>query len=181
MFGLKRKRASRRLVDGLHARVVELARRPGLYGPGALPDTVEGRFEALTLHAVVVLRRLRALPPPADDVAQDLVDALFAHLEVALRETGIGDFGVPKRMKKLAQAFYDRTSKYDAGLEAQDPDRLAGELAARLGGEHADFVEVARDILFFQDQLSGTDLDAMLGGAAIDTARGRERRLEAAP
>lgn len=181
MFGFKRKRSSRQLVDALHARVVEASRRPSLYGPGGFRDTVEGRFEALSLHAMLVLRRLRALPPPAGDVAQDLVDALFAHLEVALRETGIGDFGVPKRMKKLAQAFYDRTAKYDPCLEDRDPDRLADEIATRLGGKRDEFLGAARDILACQARLAGANLDAILAGDPLEGSPGREQVREVTP
>ncbi|WP_171217664.1 ubiquinol-cytochrome C chaperone family protein [Enterovirga aerilata] len=170
MFGFRRKNSGRELVEGLHARVVEASRRPELYVEAGLPDTMEGRFEALTLHALLVLRRLRQLPPPADDVAQELVDAVFAHLEIALREMGIGDFGVPKRMKKLAQAFFDRTAKYDALIASGDAGGLAAEMAGRLGAEPARLRPFADLVLASEARLAVADLDAILAGPPFASA-----------
>lgn len=164
MFGFRRRRDGPDPVATLHAEVVAASRRPELYREGGLPDTMEGRFEALVLHAMVVMRRLRRLPPPAADVAQDLVDALFAHLEVALREMGVGDFGVPKRMKKLAGAFFDRTARYDPLLAAGDVDGLAAELGGRLGQEPATVRAVAALVLASEERLAGADLPAILAG-----------------
>ena len=68
----------------------------------------------MSLHTILVLRALRELPPPADEVAKDLTDAFFQDLDASLREMGVGDTVVPKRMKKLAAAFYGRAHAYDA-------------------------------------------------------------------
>ena len=112
------------------------ARQPGLYLALGVPDSVEGRFETLCLHVILVLRCLRQLPAPAEDVAQDLVDSVFAQLDSSLRELGVGDLGVAKRMKKLAQAFYGRASVYEPALEQGDRDGLAQALGRNvLGGE----------------------------------------------
>ena len=67
-----------------------------------------------------MLRRLNRLPAPAADVAQDLVNSVFTQLDASLRELGVGDMGVPKRMKKLGAAFYGRAAGYDAALDAGD-------------------------------------------------------------
>lgn len=173
MFGFGRRAAEARQVATLHTAVVESSRDPALFGEGALPDTVEGRFESLTLHALVVLRRLRQLPAPAAEVAQDLVDALFAHLEIALREMGVGDFGVPKRMKKLAEAFYHRTDRYSAALDAGSAPALSRELAERLGGEPERLTGVAEYALAAERALAACDLDQLV--ADLPFARLRER------
>ena len=162
MFGFKRSSRGRDLVLSLHNHVVEASRRPSLYGEGGLPDTMEGRFEALVLHVLVVLRRLRQLPPPAEDASQEFVDAVFAHLEIALREMGIGDFGVPKRMKKLAGAFFDRTSKYDALIAARDVEGLAAEVASRLSSDPGSLRRFAAMLIASEERLSGFDLDRIL-------------------
>ncbi|WP_245512900.1 ubiquinol-cytochrome C chaperone family protein [Enterovirga rhinocerotis] len=150
------------MVDRFHAAVVDASRDPRLFGDGGFPDTIEGRFESLVLHVMLVLRRLRNLPAPAGDMAQDLVDTVFAHLEIALRESGVGDMGVPKRMKKLGRAFYDRTAKYEAALEARDPASLAAELAKRLGGEAATYAGLAEYCLASETTLASRDLDGLL-------------------
>ena len=66
-----------------------------------VPDTFEGRFESLTLHAALLVRRLRAAEAPGPDMAQHLVDTVFRHFDRTLREMGVGDTTVPKRMKLL--------------------------------------------------------------------------------
>lgn len=131
---LRRDGTRRRTIEALHVRINAAARVPALYDALGVPDTVEGRFEALCLHVVLVLRRLRALPAPASDVAQDLVESVFRQLDAALRELGVGDFGVPKRMKKLGKAFYGRAERYGAALDADDAAGLAAALARNVMG-----------------------------------------------
>lgn len=83
-----------------------------------------------------MLRRLRALPAPAADVAQDLVDATFLELDRALREMGVGDVAVPKRIKALAEAFYGRAESYDRALDSAGDEALAATLGRNvLGGD----------------------------------------------
>lgn len=166
MFGFAARAERRRVIDRLHHDVVAQSRRPSLYGPGGLPDTVEGRFEALTLHVLLVIRRTRTLPPPAEEVAQELIDSVFAHLEIAMRESGVGDFGVPKRMKKLARAFYDRTLKYESALAAGDDGALAQELGLRVGAEPEALRGVLRELEATRRRLDGADLEALLDGRA---------------
>lgn len=162
---LRREDARRRTVQALHLRVDTAARAPGLYRDLGVPDTVEGRFEILCLHVVLVLRRLRRLPPPAEDVAQDLVDAVFAQLDASLRELGVGDFGVPKRMKKLGAAFYGRAGGYDAALDAGDRAALCRALARNvLGVENADRADpLAGYVQAAEAVLSRASLDDLLG------------------
>jgi cytochrome b pre-mRNA-processing protein 3 len=164
MFGFLRKRSGSDLIGECHIRIVAASREPALYTSLGLPDTVEGRFESLTLHVLLVLRRLRALPPPAAEAAQELVDTVFTDLEVALRESGVGDFGVPKRMKKLGRAFYDRTAKYDPLLDAGDAAALAAAVAARVEVEPASLFGFARHVLAAEEQLATADLDSVLAG-----------------
>src|SRR5690606_28902601 len=104
-FGRRRRRDA---VDSLYFRVAGAARSDALFERLGIPDTFEGRYEALILHLLLILRRLKRLPDPAADVAQDLVDAAFRELDRSLRELGVGDTSVPKRIKSLAQAFYGR-------------------------------------------------------------------------
>ena len=152
-------------IDTLYGRVNEASRAPALYEALGVPDTVEGRFEALCLHAILVLRRLGRLPPPAAEVAQDLVNAVFLHLDASLRESGIGDMGVPKRMKKLGRAFYGRASHYDAALDAGDERALAAALARNVLGADAPEagVPLARYVSASDAELARLDLDAVLG------------------
>jgi cytochrome b pre-mRNA-processing protein 3 len=102
------------VVPLLHAAIVQASRRPEFYISGQVPDTVDGRFELLALHAFLVLRRLRGWQEP---LAQQLFDAIFAQLDLNLRELGVGDMGVGKRIKHMGQSFYGRLSAYEKGLK----------------------------------------------------------------
>jgi cytochrome b pre-mRNA-processing protein 3 len=97
--------------------VTTASRNPALFGEGRVPDTLDGRFELVALHAALALVRLRQAPE-AGALAQGFVDALFRHLDSGLREDGVGDLAVPKRVHKLAGAFYGRADAYAAALGA---------------------------------------------------------------
>jgi cytochrome b pre-mRNA-processing protein 3 len=129
IFGLFGKRANRRSpVDTLFGRVAEASRLPALYIEGGIPDSFEGRFESLTLHVFLVLRRLRELPPPAAELAQEFIDACFAYLELGFRNGGVSDVAVPKKMKKIGQMFYGRVQAYEAALAAPGLEALTEAL-----------------------------------------------------
>jgi cytochrome b pre-mRNA-processing protein 3 len=158
----------RPLIDALYTRVATAARAMPLYETFGVPDTPEGRFEALTLHAVLLLRRLRQLPPPADAMGQEFVDTTFAQLDAALRELGVGDLSVGKRMKKLAKAFYGRATTYDAALDANDDAALARALARNiLGDEGRDASAFAAYAIRADRHLAALDLDAITGAADL--------------
>ncbi|RYB05650.1 ubiquinol-cytochrome C chaperone family protein [Lichenibacterium ramalinae] len=135
-FGRRRPSPGRVLLDRLHADIVGAVRQPEFYLAYGVPDTFEGRFEMLALQAGLVLRRFNAAAPPGPDVAQDLVDTIFAHLDADLREAGVGDITVPKRMKRLCEAFLGRSAAYDAALK-QGHAALVDALARNVYGGQA--------------------------------------------
>lgn len=139
------------------------ARNPALFAEYAIDDTFEGRFEAVTLHSVVLLRRLNALPRPGPDMAQDLADAVFRHFELALREAGVGDISVPKRMKRLTEAFLGREIAYDLALRTGSPD-LAMALSRNVyaGGRDAD--RLARYVEAVDAALSSASVESLMTG-----------------
>jgi cytochrome b pre-mRNA-processing protein 3 len=102
----------------LYAAVVEQARRPELYAAFGAPDSVEGRFELYTLHVFLLLDRLRGQGPQAADTSQALFDTYVSALDDALREMGVGDLSVGKKMRKLGEAFYGRVKSYEGAFEA---------------------------------------------------------------
>jgi cytochrome b pre-mRNA-processing protein 3 len=168
LFGLFGRRRDTTAIDVLYGRIVASARRPALFVAGGAPDTVMGRFEVLALHVAVVLRRLRELPPPANDAAQDLVDRFFASLDDALRQIGIGDVSVPKKVKALGKAFYGRAGAYDAALAEGADQRLLAEAIARNVLDSPDDASrgawLADDARTFVRRLAASDLAAILDG-----------------
>jgi cytochrome b pre-mRNA-processing protein 3 len=139
------------------------ARAPAFYAQLQAPDTLEGRFELYTLHVLLLLDRLKKDENPfVAEARQCLFDAYVFGLDDALREIGVSDTSVSKKMKKLAGAFYGRHKAYDAAFAAL-PDNA--ELEALIGrtlfddagdaraGPLASYAAVARAALAGQDAL----------------------------
>jgi cytochrome b pre-mRNA-processing protein 3 len=105
----------------LYEIIVEKARDPGLYRDFGVPDSLDGRFEAIVLHLVLVLRRLKRDFPEGVDLAAALQEVFFTDMDRSLREMGAGDLGVGKRVKRMAEAFMGRLRAYDGALEAPLP------------------------------------------------------------
>ena len=123
------RRASKALIEQLRGEIVAAARRPALYQTLAAPDRLDGRFEILTLHAGLVLRRLVAIGGLGHHVAQDLVDSLFLHFDDTLREMALSDIAVSRRLKTMKEAFYGRNAAYAAALASGSRADLAAALA----------------------------------------------------
>ncbi len=119
--------------QALYAAAVEQARRPALYREYGVPDTVEGRFEQIALHVWLILRGLKSDDPAAKKVGQKLFDVMFENLDDSLRELGVGDLIVGKKIRKLAENFYGRIGAYEVALgpEAGETD-LAAALARNI-------------------------------------------------
>jgi cytochrome b pre-mRNA-processing protein 3 len=106
------KLAARRLYDQLSL----ASRDPKLYGLGRVADTPDGRFELLALHSAVVFTRLSKRGEQAEETAQEVFDILFSAMDHALRELGVGDISVGKRIRKLAESFYGRLAVYHEAI-----------------------------------------------------------------
>jgi cytochrome b pre-mRNA-processing protein 3 len=108
--------------------VTAASRQPGWFGEGKLADSLEGRFEAMAANASLALLQLKDAP----EVAQLFTDALFSLFDAGLREAGVGDLTVPKRMHKLAGEFYGRLDAYGRAL-AGPPGDLEAALQRNMG------------------------------------------------
>jgi len=106
-------------AQGLYGRAVAQARTPGFYVACGVPDTVAGRFDMVSLHTYVVLRRLKELGRASADLAQSVFDAMFVDMDRNLREMGVGDLAVGHRIKDLAKSFYGRVKAYDEAIAAE--------------------------------------------------------------
>ncbi|HWK14319.1 MAG TPA: ubiquinol-cytochrome C chaperone family protein [Rhizobiaceae bacterium] len=128
LFGLAARRDTA-VIDALYGEIVAAARQPAFYADLDVPDTPLGRFEMLSLHVFMFLHRVRGEAAPLPDIAQELVDEFFKDVDHSIRELGISDTGVPKRMKKLSRMFYGRVASYGEALDANDGAALAAALA----------------------------------------------------
>jgi cytochrome b pre-mRNA-processing protein 3 len=120
----------KRLAQDIHQTCASVARRPAIYGRGRIPDTFDGRFEAAVLHAALAAGRLKQEPALAQ-VAQIYIDVFFRSLDAGLREAGVGDLTVPKKMRALAGAVLGRFAAYDAAFD-QGGEALAAALARNI-------------------------------------------------
>lgn len=128
-----RRRHERPAAD-LYIKLVDQARDPAFYTACGVPDTLDGRFEAVALHAFLVFHRLKREAPPAPDFAQALFDHMFNDMDLSLREVGVTDFTIGKKVKAMGRGFYGRVVAYDHGLVAADPADLEAALRRNLYG-----------------------------------------------
>ena len=165
---LFRPHPSQEVGRSLYAAVVEQSRLPALYERLGAPDTVEGRFEIYTLHVVLLLDRLNQPGDQAKAVSQALFDTYVKALDHALREMGVGDLSVGKKMRKLGEAFYGRVKSYHGAFEALPEAGALRELLARTvyAGVDAPPVEaLAGYVTALRDHLAGQPLEAVLVGS----------------
>jgi cytochrome b pre-mRNA-processing protein 3 len=128
-FGLKKYDTK---VYELYGHIVAQARNEAFYTQFGVADTVEGRFDLITLHMFIVLRRLKDLEDEGGKLSQDLFDVMFADMDKNMREMGLGDLRVSKKIKELATAFYGRIKAYDEGIAGLDGATLNDALKRNL-------------------------------------------------
>ena len=151
----------------LYASAVEQSRKKALYRDLGAPDTVEGRFEIYSLHVILLLDRFAAAGPPAKAASQALFDTYVKALDNALREMGVGDLSVGKKMRKLGEAFYGR-AKSSQGAFAALPDRgPMEEFLSRTvyaGVEAPPAAALAAYVVAQRDHLAAQPLERLLEG-----------------
>lgn len=113
----------------LYGAAVAAAREPVLYRRLGIPDTLDGRFDAIALYVFLLIHRLRGAPEPDPALAQAVFDAMFSDMDVNLREMGVGDLGVGRRVRAMWDAFHGRANSYGAALDTADAVALEAALA----------------------------------------------------
>lgn len=181
LFGRERS-ASATATEGLYREIVAAARQPVFYSLWKVPDTPLGRFEMLALHVFLVLHRIRG-DDSASEIGQELTDEFFRDVDHSLRELGIGDMGIPKRMKKLARMFYGRAASYGDALDGNDDDALAAALARNVIPDRPYWPEsaaLAAYVFAAQEALAKQATSEFLSGVARFPAAESQIRVEAA-
>lgn len=157
----------RESAERAYDHVVQAARRPEFFRDGGVPDTVDGRFELICLHAFLYLHRLKHESATAD-VAQSFFDTMFADFDRSLREMGTGDLGVGKQIRRMAEAFYGRIAAYEEGLAA-DGGILEAALRRNVFGaaaevDEARVVALARYVQDEAKRLAQADATTLVAG-----------------
>jgi cytochrome b pre-mRNA-processing protein 3 len=101
-------------AETLYAAIVAAARQPHFYADLEVPDTVDGRFDMIVLHVFLVLERLKKEAP---SLCQQITDLFFDDMDSSLREMGVGDLSVGKKVRKMAEAFHGRLNAYALAME----------------------------------------------------------------
>jgi cytochrome b pre-mRNA-processing protein 3 len=169
LFGRKRP-VSEAVVTATYEAIVAAARQPVLYSHFGVPDTPLGRYESLAVHLVLYLRRTKDAAAPLPALAQEIVDTFVVDMDHSLRELGIGDQGVPKRMKKLAGMFYGRAESYGAALSKGDAFELAEALRRNILPETADWPQApafARYLIVADIALRSVPVDELAAGRPV--------------
>jgi cytochrome b pre-mRNA-processing protein 3 len=164
---LFRQRGPKIVGRQLYESVVERARQPLFYTEFAVSDSIEGRFELYSLHVILLLHRLKGQGAQAADTAQVLFDTFISQLDHALREIGVGDLSVAKKMRKLGEAFYGRAKHYDAALDAEagaELDALIGRTVFEGAGEAGRAQALAAYVRRGVTALAAEPLETLLDG-----------------
>ena len=145
-FGLLGRGRYERTGFELYTAAVAAARDPYFYADLGVPDTLDGRFDLVGLHACLLIRRLRALPAPGPVIAQAVFDAMFSDMDINLRELGVGDMTVARNVRAMWEAFHGRATAYDEALDDPDPAALEAALGRNVwrGGPAAGAAALAQ-------------------------------------
>ncbi len=168
----RRERQSREIANQLYLEAVAQARKPVFYTIFEVPDTLDGRFEMIALIGHMMLRRLRREGDAGAALSQAYFDAMFMDMDRNLRELGVSDTAIGKRMKKMMQGFYGRIAAYDEGLsETGDQSVLSQALARNLYGtvtvEAALPEAIAGYVRELDRALAAQPFDALAGGKVV--------------
>jgi cytochrome b pre-mRNA-processing protein 3 len=121
-------------ISALYGTIVAQARLPTFYRDYGVPDTVDGRFELIVLHLLLLLRRLDQEGDRAKRLGQQVFDRFCQDMDQNLREMGVGDLKVPKEMRRIGEAYYGRAKAYETAFAAAEPEALSSALGRNIFG-----------------------------------------------
>jgi cytochrome b pre-mRNA-processing protein 3 len=167
----RRRAETARTAEKLYGSVVAAARHPAFYRGMGVPDTPEGRFELVALHLFLLLEGMKSRNFDDPDLAQRTIETFVTDMDDCMREMGIGDMAVAKKVKRAAGAFYERAAVYRAGLAAQGPDLEAGigkYVFAGAAPDHDGAARLARYMRIAAERASGEPFDELVASGGLD-------------
>ena len=162
-------RSNERTIRDLYGAIVAQARSPEFYAGYGVPDTVQGRFDLIVLHLVLLFDWLGQTEGAGRDIGQKLFDVFCRDLDANLREMGVGDLAVPKEMRRFAEAFYGRQAAYLAALAGANDRELENAFARNIFPETASGppARLARYARAVRRQFAAQDEGALLRGEIV--------------
>ncbi len=176
MFGfLFKDRKLKKAAHNLFALTIAHTRLPVFYTDYSVEDSLDGRFDLMALHMSLIMNKLDQNKQHSNvgDIKRMLQEAMFDNLDLAMREVGVGDLGVGKKIKVMAEAFYGRIKTYQEILDQGDLEKLQEAIKRNLSRER----DVDERILtettahFFQEwhQISAQEITAIMAGKIVFT------------
>jgi cytochrome b pre-mRNA-processing protein 3 len=167
ILSLFRKNTATAPVYAVYSAIVAQSRQPRFYADWLVPDTVTGRFDMISLHLALLFRRLRAETGQQKEFSQAVFDLFFKDMDRSLREMGVGDLGVPKRIQKMGNIFFGLLAAMNEAMDRSDHAALQAVLSRNVfDGATGPHVEALAEYLFAEDQaLAGQSPNSITGGA----------------
>lgn len=166
MFGLLKKQNSyEQDAHAVYERMMKQVSEPHFYENLSVPDSFDGRFDMLIVHAFMLIEVLREKDEQlAGPFNQFLFDEIFRHMKITLREIGVGDVGIPKHMQKMMKAFNGRMHSYAEALNAGDLETvLRRNLYGTVDVSESDVKSFANYMYANIERLRGFDFGAIIG------------------
>ena len=169
ILSLFRKNTATEPVYAIYSAIVAQSRQPRFYAEWGVPDTVTGRFDMISLHLALLFRRLRAESGEQKNFSQAVFDLFFNDMDRSLREMGVGDLGVPKRIQKMGNIFFGLLAAMNEAMDRNDAVALEGVLARNIFGEAAGpHVATMAQYLLAEDRaMAAQSADAITTGTLI--------------
>lgn len=153
IFSLFRKNTATEPVYAVYSAIVAQSRQPHFYADWGVPDTVTGRFDMISLHLALLFRRLRAETGAQKEFSQAVFDLFFKDMDRSLREMGVGDLGVPKRIQKMGNIFFGLLAAMNDAMDRNDKVALQDVLSRNiLDGAETSQVQALADYLLAEDR-----------------------------
>ncbi len=167
ILSLFRKNSATDAVYGVYNAIVAQSRQPVFYAEWGVPDTVTGRFDMISLHMALVFRRMRG-GEQTRNFSQAVFDLFFKDMDRSLREMGVGDLGVPKRIQKMGNLFFGLLAAINEAMDRGDREALALVLSRNLfDGAELDHARTLADYMIEQDKTLAAQQTAEISAGKI--------------
>lgn len=166
ILNLFRKNTATEPVYAVYSAIVAQSRQPRFYADMQVPDTVTGRFDMISLHLALLFRRLRAEAGDRKEFSQAVFDLFFKDMDRSLREMGVGDLAIPKRIQKMGNIFFGLLAAISEAMDKNDAPALEAVLSRNIfENATGDHVSAMAQYLMAEDRaLSAQSADAITGG-----------------
>jgi cytochrome b pre-mRNA-processing protein 3 len=167
IFNLFRKTTAPDAVDEAYRSIVAQSRQPRFYADWGVPDTVTGRFDMVSLHLALLLRRLKA-ESEARTFTQALVDLFFLDMDRSIRELGVTDLGVPKKVKTMGKIFYGLAAALGTALDAGNAAEIEAVLVKNVyGAENPGAAHLAAYLLDESSRLAAVPTGTLIAAPGV--------------